>query len=293
MIRAGRSASAGAATTAALYRRGRARKRAARRVTSPRRKRRLSGSMPTSFFSAHHHGRDAPAAHQRGSRKVGDRRAGELVHQLQAFPTAEMRAVVRPTRCIRGWLDMTRSRWSSRCRTGPTIAAHARHVDRRVRSPGWRTTGTRPALPRHVAGAAGLATSLEEFKLPANSSTSKAPTPYVWIIGRTKTAGPPDYDAVHKTQAGYSTPLSQGRRRCHRAGPGSPKNAAQGAGRRCRPTIFRLRRRALKRSRRTSSRADHRCTCGSVWSAARASTSAKPIRSSRRRWRAHPRRLKN
>jgi hypothetical protein len=36
------------------------------------------------------------------------------------------------------------------------------------------------------------------------------PTPYVWIIGRTKTDGPQDYDAVHKIQAGYKiTPLSQ------------------------------------------------------------------------------------
>ena len=32
----------------------------------------------------------------------------------------------------------------------------------------------------------------------------------MWIIGRTKTDGPPDYDAVHKIQAGYKiTPLSQ------------------------------------------------------------------------------------
>src|SRR5437764_582351 len=33
---------------------------------------------------------------------------------------------------------------------------------------------------------------------------------YIWIIGRTKTDGPADYDAVHKIQAGYKiTPLSE------------------------------------------------------------------------------------
>ena len=33
------------------------------------------------------------------------------------------------------------------------------------------------------------------------------PTPYVWIIGRTKTDGPDDYDAVHKIQDGYKITL--------------------------------------------------------------------------------------
>ena len=39
--------------------------------------------------------------------------------------------------------------------------------------------------------------------LPRDVERINAPTPYVWIIGRTKTDGPADYDAVHKIQAGY------------------------------------------------------------------------------------------
>jgi hypothetical protein len=44
---------------------------------------------------------------------------------------------------------------------------------------------------------------IDEFKLPKDTQRIDAPTPYVWIIGRTRTDGPPDYDAVHKIQAGY------------------------------------------------------------------------------------------
>jgi hypothetical protein len=80
-------------------------------------------------------------------------------------------------------------------------------------SPGWRTTGTlagnflvtptgwRPDLRDKV---------VEQFKLPKDIQRIETPTPYIWIIGRTKTDGPPDYDAVHKIQAGYKiTPLSE------------------------------------------------------------------------------------
>ncbi len=72
-------------------------------------------------------------------------------------------------------------------------------------APGWRTTGThagflvippgwRPDLREKF---------VEEFKLPKETQRIEAPTPYVWLIGRTKTDGPPDYDAVHKIQAGF------------------------------------------------------------------------------------------
>jgi hypothetical protein len=47
----------------------------------------------------------------------------------------------------------------------------------------------------------------EEFKLPRETQRIDAPTPYVWIIGRTKTDGPADYGAVRKIQDGYKVAL--------------------------------------------------------------------------------------
>jgi hypothetical protein len=70
-------------------------------------------------------------------------------------------------------------------------------------SPGWRTTGTQAA--NYLVTPPGWAGTV-----PAGMSRIEAPTPYVTIVGRTKTDGPADYDAVHKIQAGYMvTPLSQ------------------------------------------------------------------------------------
>jgi hypothetical protein len=136
-----------------------------------------------------------------------------------AFPAADMRVVVRPnfdTLYSSGWLDLTKE---------PMVVSVPDTGGRYYllpmldmwtdvfASPGWRTTGTkagnflvtppgwRPDLREKFA---------EEFRLPDNTQRIDAPTPYVWIIGRTKTDGPDDYDAVHKIQAGYKiTPLSQ------------------------------------------------------------------------------------
>ncbi|WP_373696639.1 DUF1254 domain-containing protein [Microvirga yunnanensis] len=79
-------------------------------------------------------------------------------------------------------------------------------------SPGWRTTGTRAGefLIAPATWRPDLRERFDEFRLPAGTQRIDAPTPYVWIIGRTKTDGPPDYEAVHKIQAGFKiTPLSE------------------------------------------------------------------------------------
>ena len=64
-------------------------------------------------------------------------------------------------------------------------------------SPGWRTTGTKAGT--FLMTPAGWRPDLrdrfaEEFKLPKDTQRIEAPTPYVWVIGRTKTDGPADYD---------------------------------------------------------------------------------------------------
>src|SRR5258708_7896940 len=58
-----------------------------------------------------------------------------------------------------------------------------------VTPPGWR-----PDLRDRV---------IDEFKVPKNTQRIDAPTPYVWIIGRTKTAGPQAYGAGGKNHAGF------------------------------------------------------------------------------------------
>jgi hypothetical protein len=138
---------------------------------------------------------------------------------VSAFPTADMKVVVRPnfdTLYSSGWLDLTKEPMvisvpdtGGRYYLLPMLDMWTNVFA----SPGWRTTGTEAG--NFLVTPPGWRPDLrdrfvEEFKLPDNTQRIDAPTPYVWIIGRTKTDGPADYDAVHKIQEGYKiTPLSQ------------------------------------------------------------------------------------
>ena len=131
------------------------------------------------------------------------------VANIPGYPTADMKAVVRPnfdTLYSSGWLDLTKE---------PVVVSVPDTGGRYYlfpmldmwtdvfASPGWRTTGTQ-------AGNFLLTPPGWTGTMPGDMTEIKAPTPYVWIIGRTKTDGPPDYEAVHKIQAGYKVaPLSQ------------------------------------------------------------------------------------
>ncbi|MGQ0446525.1 MAG: DUF1254 domain-containing protein [Beijerinckiaceae bacterium] len=68
---------------------------------------------------------------------------------------------------------------------------------------GSRTTGTK-------AGTYAIVAPGWSGNLPEGAVKIVAPTPVIWILGRTQTNGPEDYANVHKVQDGYKlTPLSQ------------------------------------------------------------------------------------
>jgi hypothetical protein len=128
---------------------------------------------------------------------------------VPAYPPADLKIVVRvnfDTLYSIAWLDLTKE---------PMIVSAPDTGGRYYllpmldmwtdvfASPGWRTTGTQAAnfliTPPGWNG-----------KVPDGFARIAAPTSYVWIIGRTRTDGPQDYDAVHKIQAGYKVrPLSE------------------------------------------------------------------------------------
>jgi len=124
-------------------------------------------------------------------------------HHIREYPTADFRAVVRPnfdTLYSLAWLDLT---------GGPVIMDVPDADDRYFMlemldmwtdvfaSPGKRTSGT--GAQKYLIVGPGQA-----GPLPSDISVINAPTPHVWIIGRTQTNGPDDYHAVHDVQDGYT-----------------------------------------------------------------------------------------
>jgi hypothetical protein len=132
-----------------------------------------------------------------------------MVINVETFPPADFKAVVRSnfdTLYSSVFLDLTKE---------PVIVSAPDTKGRYYllpmidmwsdvfACPGSRTTGTQPGnfliTPNGWGGV-----------VPTGLARIESPTPYVWIIGRTKTDGPSDYAAVHAIQAGYKvTPLSR------------------------------------------------------------------------------------
>ena len=125
---------------------------------------------------------------------------------VPAYPSADFKGVVRSnfdTLYSIAWLDMTKE---PAVITAPDTNGRYYLLPMLdmwtdvFASPGWRTTGTQ-------AGNFLITPPGWNGTVPAGMSRISAPTPHVWVIGRTKTDGPPDYDAVHKIQAGYKVTM--------------------------------------------------------------------------------------
>jgi hypothetical protein len=127
---------------------------------------------------------------------------------MRAFPPGDFKEVVRPnfdTLYSPVWIDLT---------TEPQVISLRRPVDRYFMLPmmdmwtdvfaviGTRTTG---------GGAADycLVPPGWDGRLPDGLHRIDAPTPHVWVIGRTQTNGTSDYEAVNAIQDGFRiSPLS-------------------------------------------------------------------------------------
>ena len=128
---------------------------------------------------------------------------------FRAFPPLEFKTVVRAnfdTLYSLSWVDMTNEPMilsipdsEGRYYLMPTLDMWTDTFA----APGWRTTGTK-------AGDFAYCPPGWQGELPEGVTRVDAATPFIWLLGRTKTEGQKDYAAVHKIQDGMKlTPLSQ------------------------------------------------------------------------------------
>ncbi|MBX9830176.1 MAG: DUF1254 domain-containing protein [Xanthobacteraceae bacterium] len=121
---------------------------------------------------------------------------------VRTFPTAQMRSVVRPnfdTLYSSAWLDLT---------NGPVVVSTAGTGGRYFMLPMldmWTDVFAVPGKRTNGTGAASFALVPPGWSgnLPPDVERINAPTPHVWIIGRTQTNGVKDYEAVNRIQDGY------------------------------------------------------------------------------------------
>jgi len=147
----------------------------------------------------------------RAGEQFGRGPMGAFMH-ARSFPPANFRDVVRPnfdTLYSIAWLDL---RAEPMVLTLPdTSGPNGRFYlmpmldmwTNVFASPGTRTTGT-------AGGRFALTAPGWSGRLPEGVQVIRAPTPFIWIVGRTQTNGEADYPIVHAQQDAYQvTPLSR------------------------------------------------------------------------------------
>ena len=121
---------------------------------------------------------------------------------LRSFPTAHPGAVVRPsldTLYSAAWLDLTQ---------GPVVVSTADTGGRSLLIPMidmWTDVFAVPGSRSIGTGAAELAVVPPRWcgSLPAGAVRIDASTPHVWVLGRTRTGGERDHDALRRVRDGY------------------------------------------------------------------------------------------